>query len=586
MKKVRLHTKKGFSIIEALLAGALFTLIASAFIGAVVYGEESTQLSGELSRGATIAEEGIEATRNIRDNAFSSLTAGNNGLAISGNQWIFSGVQDVVDIFTRKINVAPNSLGSGSRSVSVSTTWTQTQQRGGSINISSYLTNWRGCRGGILVYGDGGATTDAIKYKTLKGNDASDCTWSSAASAADVDTGTTNKSLRAVQVYASSNRHEKIMLSRHYNGTTQYIYAQVFDGTSGTWGNVQLLSSWAAATFLDVQNFSGTYLANGDFMVVYSDNGTTPKSRTWDGSSWLAQVSMPDMGGNPNYIVVRARPGTNEVMAAFFDQSSDTNTEYFNGGTYATANWTLHTEHASAAPNNTQWLVDFAWSPNNSLKGGLIYSDAGTDKSLDIKIWTADGSGGGSWSAVVNSTNQASNLGPMAIRGRPGMDEFVACDKDAGNPPRVICYNSNFTPTWTNPTNNIIVDGTDAGIQRSFDIGFESVFGDPAVAVYSDRTLTPKLKKYTASTTTWDLSATNLSVIDAALATVRITPYPNTDEMMILLGDVNSRFYSVVWDGDNNVIYTTPGGYAFAVHGVNGSIVETDYWYDFAWDLY
>ncbi|MDO8482874.1 MAG: hypothetical protein Q7S86_03590, partial [bacterium] len=274
-----------------------------------------------------------------------------------------------------------------------------------------------------------------------------------------------------------------------------------------------------------------------------------------------------------------------EVMAAFFDQLSDTNSEYFNGGTYTTGNWTLHTEHAAVAPNNTTRFIDFAWSPNNSLKGGLIYSDASTDKSLNIKIWTADGSGGGSWSATANSTAQASNLGSMAIVGRRGTDQFIACDKDIANPPRVICYNSDFTPAWTNPTNNIIVAGTDTGIERSFDIGFESASGDSAINVYSDRTLVPKLKKYTASTATWDLTATNLSTIGSALATVRIIPYPNTDEMMILLGDVNIRFYSIVWDGANNAIYTSPTGYAFTTHGVNGS-VDADFWYDFAWDLF
>jgi len=584
--KLKISTEKqGFSVVEALLAGSLFILIVSAFIGAVIYGEESTATAGNAARGAGITEEGLEAARNIRDGGFANLTAGNHGLAVSGGQWIFSGTSDVVNIFTREINVALNSLGSGSRSITASSAWTATPTRNVSTSIFSYLTNWRGCRGGMLVYANGGTTSDDMRYRILKGNDASDCTWSTPAAAADIDAGTTNRRARAVQVYPSATRNEKVMLSRHYDGLTQYIYGQVWNGDTSTWGNVQLMSSWLLGTFLDVQNFSGTYLANGDFMAVYSDNSTTPKFRTWNGTAWSSEVSTQSIGGIPNYIVAKARPGTSEVMAAFFDQSSDTNTQYFNGGTYSNGSWTLHTEHASAAPVNTEELVDFAWSPNNSLKGGLIYADSGSDKSLDIKIWTANGSGSGSWSSVANTTNQSNNIGQLAIVGRPGADEFIACDEDDRNPPRLICYKSNFTPGWTNPTNPTLTTNSDTGIQRDFHVGIESVSGDPAIAVYSDQTSTPKLKKYTASTSTWDSGATSLSALGAALETVRVIPYPNTDEIMIALADTNQDLYTTVWDGANNTAYTTPAGYAFSSHGTNGSS-DTDFWFDFAWDQF
>jgi Tfp pilus assembly protein PilV len=572
----------GFSLVEIIVAVAFLAVIVTALTAVLFYGEETTALSGNRSRAVFLAEEGLEATRNIRDAAYTNLIDGTYGLATTGNIWVFSGSSDTNGIFTRQIIIGS---GGTNRKVATSTvTWQQNLQRSGSVSATTELANWKASAGvgGMLVYGNGGTTTDAISYKVLSAAG----TWSSpASSAADVDGGSTNRALRAVQVYASSTRNEKVMLTRHYNGTTQYIYGQVYNGT--TWGNVQLMSSWAAATFLDVQNFSGAYLNNGDFMAVFSDNTTTPKFRVWNGTSWsVANIAMQNIGGIPNIIVARARPGTNEVMTTYFDQASDTNSQYFNNSSgYATASWTLHTEHATAAPSNTRKQMDFIWSPNNSLIGEMVYASGNGDSGLNSKIWTANGTGGGAWSATANAGNVPANLGVAAIAGRNGATTFIACDKDDAVAPNIVCFDSSATPAWTNPTNQTIVAGTDTGIQQSFDMAYEPVSGATAVAVYSDTTTTPKLKKYTASTDTWDASATNINALTNALETVRVIINGTMDDMMILMGDTAQTFYSIVWDGTNNAVYTTPTGKAFSTHGTAGSTDE-DIWFDFAWDKF
>ncbi len=319
--------------------------------------------------------------------------------------------------------------------------------------------------------------------------------------------------------------------------------------------------------------------------MVYSDNTTTPKFRIWNGTSWSSQISTQNIGGIPTYLVARSRPHTNEVMVAVFDQQRDTNTEYFNGGSYVTGGWTLHTEHGANAPVATKQFVDFEWSVNNPLRGALIYSDAGNDVAMGIKIWTADGAGGGSWSGTADTTNQAARLGAMRVAGRFGGNEVIACDKDAAGTPRVICYWSDFTPLWTNPVNQQIASATDTGIQRSFDIGFESLSGELAIGVYSDATAVPKLKKYVPAANTWDASATNLASVGSALETVRIVPKEDSDDLMVLLGDTVQDLYSIVWDGTNNAMYTVPSGRGFSAHGTNGSLDE-EFWFDFAWDKF
>ena len=581
---IRRRGEGGFSLVEVILSAAVFALLIMAIVGAIIYGRESTEVAGSKSRAIAFADEGIEVIRNLRDQSFANLTDGTHGLAISSGEWVLLGASDVNGVFTRQIEIG--TINENTKSVTSTVTWQQTPSRTGRVVVSSRITNWRAPkpRGGMLVYGDGGTTQDFIRYKTLD----SSGVWSGASLTADVDPATTNRSLRAVQVYSSATRNEKLMISKHLAGTNaQRIYAQVYNGSN--WGNVVLLSSWTSNTFINVENFSGAYLQNGDFMVVYSDNTTIPKFRTWNGSVWSGPINTQNIVGIPSFIVAKARPGTNEVMAAFFDQGSDTNTEYFNGGAYVTGNWTWHTEHSAVAPVTTKRLVDFAWSPNNSLVGGLVYSNSGTDLTLNVKIWTANSSGGGSWSATANtSPNQANRLGAVSISGRPGANEFIACDKDANATPRIICYRNNFTPTWSNPANQIISPtppGTDAGVQKSYDIAFEPQTGSTALGVYSDNTTVPKLKKYNPGSNSWDAAPTNLNTLGGSLETVKLIPHPDTDDILILLANTNQDSYSLIWNGSTDSIYSTPAGKAFTSHNINGS-ADTDFWIDFAWDRY
>ena len=133
--------RNGFSLIEAILSVALFALLVTALSGAIVYGQESLALSGTRARAVFLAEEGLEVARNIRDQAFANLTNGNHGLAIAGNQWVFSGVSDATGIFTRQITIT--AIDPNRKQVASRITWQQNTQRSGDITLVTYLTNWR-----------------------------------------------------------------------------------------------------------------------------------------------------------------------------------------------------------------------------------------------------------------------------------------------------------------------------------------------------------------------------------------------------------------------------------------------------------
>lgn len=132
--------QQGTILVDVLLATSIFALLVTAVVGAVYFGAESTATAGIRSRAVSIAEEGLEAARAIRDKGYANLTAGAHGLSISGNEWTFSGTSDSLDQFARSVTVT--AIDTVTSSVVSTVTWTQAPWRAGSVSLTTYLTNW------------------------------------------------------------------------------------------------------------------------------------------------------------------------------------------------------------------------------------------------------------------------------------------------------------------------------------------------------------------------------------------------------------------------------------------------------------
>lgn len=575
-KESSVSKKRGFSLIEAIIAVAIFGIILGYASTGLLGSRKFLIFSGKHQRAAALAEEGLEAARNLRDSSFANLVDGAHGILGSGTSYVFSGGSDVKDIFTRKVYVS--TIDATTKEVKSEISW-QDSGKTEALSLSERLTNWRITkakkRGGVFAFADGGTSSDSLKYRTLH---PSDGTWSSISSMADVDTLTTNKAPFQVKIFASLKRDEKIVLSRHFDGTDQYVYAQVFNGSS--WGNVQLLSSWKANTFLDVNNFDGAYLDNGDFMAVYSDNTKTPKFRIWSGSSWGSQISTPALPDIPVFMVSRARPNTNEVMVAIYDQQKRSRTLYYNGNGYSTGNWTLHPQHGANGPTNARQLIDFDWSPNNVLVGQLVYTN--NNKSIQAKTFTANGTGGGVWSTQASSTTQAQNNGPICMRGRNGANEFMIVEKDNSASPGIFAFKTDFAPLFTNPSNQTLTTVTSNGNERSFDADFEGSSGAMGIAVYSDNTSTAKLKKYDPINNSWDSSPISAGTLGSTLRAVELVAQRDGNDIIVIMMD-GTRVYTRFWDGAADIFYSSPSDKDLKQHGSNAP-GSSQFWADFAWD--
>ena len=577
----------GFSLVEVLLAGVTLSLIITALVGALLFGEEATMLGGSRGRAALLAEEGLEAVRNIADQAFTNLVDGTYGLAQSGGQWVFSGTSDTTDIFTRQIVIS--TIDSKRKSVTATVTWQQNPQRTGQVQLSSRFMNWRAAapaRGGLLAYADYSGPDDVIRYRTLSVAGS----WSAQLTVPDfgvpLDRGT-----RRIEVYSSATRNEKILISKHVAagvGDDQYLYAQVWNGT--TWGNVVLLGSWSGVVRPDARDFDGAYLNNGDFIVVFEDEtppaGSDIKYRRWDGTSWTAATDLPTIPGaaTADWIVVRNRPGTNEAMLATLASDADTRTLYFNGTVWGGA----YTTHGTAHPSPAFEGVGFEWASysGSPTAGALVFNEA-SDNFPNVRIYNT---GTGTWGANVENLNIGGVARTFQVAQRGVGTEWLTCVKDSAAD--INCVQTDATPLWTAPVNAEVATSTNTGNQRSDSVAYEVLSGDRAVAVYSQGAsalarATPKWRSFNPTTDAWTAEASLTALGGAAATLVTVENVTDTlgSDILVMMAGANATLQTIVWNGTTNAFYAS-GGRAQTLQGSAGSPTDADFWFDFAWDRF
>lgn len=140
-KRECLNTKKGFSLIEAMLAVSIFGMLVTVLVGALIYGQRTTSSVGGKSEATALSEEALEAVRNIRDENFSNLSDGTYGLVQSGNQWVLSGSSDTTKNYTRTIKI--ETVDADRKKITARVEWPEDLQRPGVVELSTYLSDWQ-----------------------------------------------------------------------------------------------------------------------------------------------------------------------------------------------------------------------------------------------------------------------------------------------------------------------------------------------------------------------------------------------------------------------------------------------------------
>jgi len=146
MKKKFTHVSSGQSLVEILLAIALFVLGISTVVTVYLNALTSERAASERMEAIFYADEGLDAIRSVRDVNFATLAAGTYGLAIDGGVWTLSGTSDTHDLYQRQIQISE--LDADTRYVTSTVTWNFTDTQSREVSFTTFFTNWQQPSGG------------------------------------------------------------------------------------------------------------------------------------------------------------------------------------------------------------------------------------------------------------------------------------------------------------------------------------------------------------------------------------------------------------------------------------------------------
>jgi type II secretory pathway pseudopilin PulG len=151
------HRSKGHTILEVVVAVALFGIMASGLAPLALSAYSRQRSAREQSEGTLLAVQALEAIHSIGRRNFLELTNGNHGLSTLGGKYVLSGTSDTVGSFTRTIIISTaerdvNGILTDSASgtpdthvkkVMAQLTWpTAGGSRTASLTISTYIAAW------------------------------------------------------------------------------------------------------------------------------------------------------------------------------------------------------------------------------------------------------------------------------------------------------------------------------------------------------------------------------------------------------------------------------------------------------------
>ena len=137
------NSQSGHSVIELLVAIAVFTIGVSSVIVLTLDALTISRRSIERTQAIMLAHEGLEAVRSIRDNDFLSLVNGTYGLTIENGKWIFKNSSDTTDVFTRSIDIRQPGISTNVKEITSTISWYITPTQSKSIQFVQYFTNWK-----------------------------------------------------------------------------------------------------------------------------------------------------------------------------------------------------------------------------------------------------------------------------------------------------------------------------------------------------------------------------------------------------------------------------------------------------------
>ena len=158
MKSSKLFSQTGQSLLEVIIAMAIFAFLGSFMASFLVGSFVGLERGGEQTQAEALAQEGIEAVRSIRDSAWNKVLYNQSAVVLNSGQWVFSGEGTTEQIGQFSRNITFNDVCRDtsdeiitcpgdytdihSKKITVAVDWDPTIGITNSVQQVSYLTNW------------------------------------------------------------------------------------------------------------------------------------------------------------------------------------------------------------------------------------------------------------------------------------------------------------------------------------------------------------------------------------------------------------------------------------------------------------
>jgi len=137
---------RGQSILEIVIALAIFALIASSFVSLTLGSFIAVDSGSEQLTAAALADEGLEAVRSVRDGAWNELIYNQSAISSSTGVWqlVGEGASETIGPYTRTITFTSAGVPVDlySKNVKSQVDWTTNLGGAASITRETRLTNW------------------------------------------------------------------------------------------------------------------------------------------------------------------------------------------------------------------------------------------------------------------------------------------------------------------------------------------------------------------------------------------------------------------------------------------------------------
>ncbi|HEX9679253.1 MAG TPA: hypothetical protein VGA08_01420, partial [Candidatus Saccharimonadales bacterium] len=441
--------QSGQSLLEVIVATALFSLVFASIVGLSVDAFYSTQAGQENTEAVFLAKEGLEAAKSNRDNHWLNLVNGDHGLKNSSGFWEFDGTAEIIGDFTRKIiisdverDVFNDIVASGgtvdprTKQVTAEVSWTTLLGISRTVSLTDYLTDWNvfdwtettdtefgaGTLSDTAVVGAGEDASVQLALAAEKDWTLAEGTLITQTTDTDFGGGTFQDTIVAGTGIPASVTGTgdpewiKIFAGSSFFETTDTDFNDgIFNNTvvadTGDLGNITLATSpsWVSQPALTTNHLNGVACASSILCFAVGNSGTILK---WDGEVWSI-FSSPTIRTLNDVWMLSATDGwavgavgeilrwngsswnitTSPVNQAIQSIHCRTSSDCWAGGTngnllhYDGASWSLFTD-----TGNQTWNDVFAVA--------------------DLDVWAVTGNGvifhydGISWSQFVDTGNE------------------------------------------------------------------------------------------------------------------------------------------------------------------------------------